>query len=106
MTVGEHGGQLHKQNIQRVFIDYLRYIGLKGPPGTKGPRIHDLRHTYATRTLLSWYRAGEDVERLLPVLSTYLGHTHTRDTYWYLTTCPELMSHAVERLESRWEVSR
>ncbi|NGO55407.1 tyrosine-type recombinase/integrase, partial [Allomesorhizobium camelthorni] len=104
--VGEHGGRLHKQNIQLVFIKSLRQIGLRGPAGSGGPRIHGLRHTYAVRALLHWYRAGEDVERLLPVLSTYLGHTHTRDTYWYLTACPELMSHAVMRLESRWEVAQ
>jgi hypothetical protein len=43
------------------------------------------------------------VERLLPVLSTWLGHTHTRDTYWYMSACPELMAHAVRKLEARWE---
>ena len=54
--------------------------------------------------LLRWYRAGEDVERRLPILSTYLGHVHVSDTYWYLTACPELMGLAVKRLEHRWEV--
>ena len=67
--------------------------------------MHDLRHTYAVRTLVSWYRAGDDVERLLPVLTTFLGHTHTRDTYWYLTASPELMRHAAMRLEARWEIA-
>lgn len=104
--VGEHGRHLHKQNVELVVIKCLRRMDLRGSAGTKGPRIHDLRHTYAVRTLVRWYRAGGDVERLLPVLSTYLGHTHTRDTYWYLTACPELMGHAVDRLESRWEVAQ
>lgn len=54
---------------------------------------------------MTWYRAGEDVERLLPALSTYLGHSCVRDTYWYLSACPELMEHAAKRLEARWEVS-
>jgi hypothetical protein len=53
---------------------------------------------------LRWYRAGDEVERRLPVLSTYLGHVCIENTYWYLSACPELMSHALTRLEQRWEV--
>jgi integrase/recombinase XerD len=52
---------------------------------------------------LQWYRSGEDVERRLPVLSTYLGHVHVADTYWYLSASPELMGQAMARLEQRWE---
>lgn len=63
------------------------------------PRIHDLRHTFAVRTLLEWYRAGENVEALLPRLSTYLGHRDPRSTYWYLSAAPELLSLAAGRLE-------
>lgn len=100
---GEHGGPLYHQNIHLAFCAVSRQIGLRPEPGGGGPRIHDLRHSYAVNTLLRWYRAGEDVERLLPVLSTYLGHSHTRDTYWYLSACPELMEHAAHRLETRWE---
>ena len=48
-------------------------------------------------------RAGKDVDNLMPVLSTYLGHTCIRDTYWYLSACPELMEHATRRLEKHWE---
>jgi integrase len=59
-----------------------------------GPRIHDLRHTFAVRTLTNWYATGEDVERRLPELTTYLGHTHSKDTYWYLSACPALLDHA------------
>jgi integrase/recombinase XerD len=54
--------------------------------------------------MIRWYRSGQDAERRLPVLSTYLGHAHVNDTYWYLTHCPELMKFAVQRLESYWEV--
>jgi hypothetical protein len=50
-------------------------------------------------TLLRWYRAGQDVDRMMPVLSTYLGHTHTADTYWYLSAAPELLGLAGARLE-------
>ena len=54
-------------------------------------------------TLVQWYRSGQDVERRLPVLSTYLGHVHVADTYWYLSACPELMGLAVKRFEDYWE---
>jgi integrase len=100
---GERGGPLHHQNVYVVFCQLSRQLGLRTSAGGSAPRIHDLRHSYAVTTLLRWYRAGEDVERLLPILSTYLGHSHTRDTYWYLSACPELMEHAARRLETRWE---
>ena len=54
------------------------------------------------QTLIHWYRSGIDAERRISVLSTYLGHVHVADTYWYLTACPELMGYAVKRLERRW----
>ena len=50
-------------------------------------------------TLIRWYRCGEDVERLLPVLSTFLGHTAVEHTYWYLTAIPELMALVTSRFE-------
>ena len=64
----------------------------------RGPRIQDLRHRFAAQTLITWYRAGVDVERELPKLSTYLGHVHTADTYWCLEAVPELLQLAAERL--------
>lgn len=70
-----------------------------------GPRVHDFRHRFAIRTLLDWYREGKDVEQQLPALSTYLGHARVRDTYWYLSACPELMEEAARRLDRRWEVT-
>jgi hypothetical protein len=53
------------------------------------------------RVLLAWYRAGVDIEQRLPQLSTYLGHAHVTDTYWYLSAVPELMRTVVARLEPR-----
>jgi len=73
-----------------------KQIGLRGPSDKHGPRIHDLRHRFATMTLLRWYRSGKDVERRLPFLSAYLGHVHVSDTYWYLSAWPELMQQANE----------
>ena len=64
------------------------------------PRVHDLRHSFAVHQLLEWYRAGLDVEALLPRLSTYLGHREPRFTYRYLTATPELLAHAAARLEA------
>jgi integrase len=98
------GGQrLRLQYPERIFIGVTRRIGLRdSEPHSRGPRLHDLRHTFAVNTILRWYRAGEDVERLLPTLTTYLGHSKVRDTYWYLSACPELMGEAASRLETRW----
>ncbi|MDA9473453.1 hypothetical protein XI03_02770 [Bradyrhizobium sp. CCBAU 65884] len=70
-----------------------------------GPRVHDFRHRFAIRTLLDWYREGKDVKQQLPVLFTYLSHACVRDTYWYLSACPELMEEAARRLDRRWEVT-
>jgi integrase len=64
--------------------------------------LHDFRHRFASNCLLRWYKAGEDPEKQLPVLSTYLGHHRWADTYWYLSAQPELMREAMSRLERRW----
>jgi integrase len=70
-----------------------------GADSPVSPRIHDLRHSFAVQTLVSWYRAGEDVGALLPRLSTYLGHLTPGYTYWYLSAAPELLALAAARLE-------
>lgn len=72
-------------------------------PGRSRPRLHDLRHHFALMTLLRWYREEQDVDRLLPILSAYLGHVQVSDTYWYLSACPELLEEAKKRLENHWE---
>jgi integrase/recombinase XerD len=97
------GRCLERSAVRRTFYDLSRQIGLRGPADHTGPRIHDFRHRFALNTLIQWYRAGEDIERRLPVLSTFLGHAHVADTYWYLSIHPELMGFATERLEQRWE---
>jgi integrase len=101
--VAERGGPLLHQYVHRVFWRLSREIGLRRPGDRTGPRVHDFRHRFAIRTLLGWYREGTDVEKKLPALSTYLGHTCVRDTYWYLSACPELMQEAARRLDRRWE---
>jgi len=62
-----------------------------------------MRHRLAVKTLLRWYREGRDVEREMPRLSTYLGHVHIADTYWYLEAVPELLQLATERVTKRRE---
>ncbi|MDQ1537846.1 MAG: hypothetical protein QOE58_2239 [Actinomycetota bacterium] len=69
------------------------------------PRLHDLRHTFAVRTLLGWYRSGEDVQAKIPSLSTYLGHRTPSSTYWYLSAAPELLALAATRQESAWSAA-
>jgi integrase len=101
--VTKFGTRLRDAYVYRVFWALSRQIGIRSPGTNRGPRLHDFRHRFAIESLLRWYRAGEDVERRLPVLSTYLGHAQITDTYWYLSCTPELMTAAGKRLEQRWE---
>ena len=101
--LNEYGRCLDKSAIHRTFYRLSRQIGIRGPTDHNGPRLHDFRQRFAVTTLIQWYRAGEDVQQRLPILSTYLGHAQTADTYWYLSIHPELMGLATARLEQRWE---
>ncbi len=65
----------------------------------RGPRIHDLRHSFAVRTIMDWYRRGLDPDREMLKLSTYLGHAQPEYTYWYIEAMPELLQLACERAE-------
>jgi integrase len=103
LFVSNRGNRLDGGDVHRTFYALSRQIGLRGPNDRFGPRLHDLRHRFAVNALLRWYASGEDAARRLPVLSTYLGHVHVADTYWYLSAWPELMSQAMTRLEQRWE---
>ncbi len=63
------------------------------------PRFHDLRHTFAVKRLILWYREGKDVQAKLPTLATYLGHVSYSETAYYLTATAELMGLAAERFQ-------
>lgn len=63
----------------------------------RGPRIHDLRHTFAVHTLLNWYRTGKDPAKEMIKLTTYLGHANPANTYWYFEAVPELLELASQR---------
>jgi len=88
--------------VRSTFIDLTTGIGLR--TATVRPRVHDLRHTFAVRTLIDWHRSGVDIDGRLPVLSTYLGHVNPAGTYWYLSAVPELMQLVAERLVAGFEV--
>jgi integrase len=87
-------------DFSEQFRNFVRSSGV-GADSPYPPRIHDLRHSFAVNTLVRWHRQGEDVGRLLPRLSTYLGHLTPGHTYWYLSASPELLSLAAARLEKR-----
>lgn len=78
-------------------------IGLREPQvfnkHGRGPRIHDLRHTFAVRTIMDWYRRGLDPDREMFKLSTWLGHSGPDATYWYIEAIPELLRLACDRAE-------
>lgn len=101
--INTRGNHLDLGDIHRTFYRLSRQTGLRAHGASHGPRLHDFRHRFAVQTLLRWYRSGEEVEPQVPVLSTYLGHVHVADTYWYLSGCPELMEQALARLEQRRE---
>lgn len=102
--VTEWGSRLGPSATRRTFARLCQAVDLRPRLHTRrigrGPRLQDLRHTFATRRLIEWYRAGLDVDRLMPRLATYLGHVHTTETYWYIQAVPELLRLATERLEA------
>jgi integrase len=103
LFVSSWGNRLDTGQIHRAFYALSRQIGLRGASDRHGPRLHDMRHRFASTTLVRWYRCDQDPERKLPILSAYLGHVHVADTQWCLSASPELMREAMRRLEHRWE---
>jgi len=102
LFVSELGVRITQGVAEYTFARVSAQIGLRPPFRAHrlgyGPRLHDLRHRFAIRTLVNCYRAGLTVDPLLPLLATYLGHVHVHDTYWYLEAVPELLQLATERL--------
>lgn len=95
-----NGTPLARSTAERVFSQLRVRAGvLRHDGGRHQPRLHDLRHAAAVHRLVSWYREGADVQRLLPQLATYLGHVHIAGTQRYLTMTPELLHEASKRFE-------
>ncbi|MBT5611253.1 MAG: tyrosine-type recombinase/integrase [Lentisphaerae bacterium] len=98
--VSDRGIRLNTFIVRYTFIRASRLIGWRKATDSHGPRLHDLRHTFAVRTLINWYRSGINPEQRLPLLSAYLGHAKVSDTYWYLSAVPELLGAVNTRLET------
>jgi integrase len=97
--ISESGGALPYSTVRGVFHELRRRLGWKQEKGKKLPRIHDFRHSFVCRRILTWYEQGVNVDQTIPFLSVYLGHVKVTDTYWYLTGIPELMAVTAERFE-------
>jgi integrase/recombinase XerD len=92
------GARIPIRLIQRAFRRLRAYSSVRRKGGPRcQPRLHDLRHAAAVHRLTTWYREGKDVQKLLPLLSTYLGHTDIASTQVYLTMTPELLHEASKR---------
>jgi integrase len=97
--LSQRGTRLGGSTAEAVFLQLRRQQSWPPRHGRPAPRIHDLRHAFACRRLVLWHEQGADIDQHLLALSTYLGHTCLRDTYWYLTAVPELMQSAGTRFE-------
>jgi integrase/recombinase XerD len=97
--ISARGGRMARGELNRTFNKLVAEAGLDGHGARARPRPYDLRHAYAVRTLLDWHEAGEDIDRRMPLLSAYLGHTDPASTYWYLEAVPELLELISRRLE-------
>jgi integrase/recombinase XerD len=95
------GTRLTHPTVYAPFRALLKRAGVTHPSRTRRVRVHDLRHSFAVKTLLGWYRDGGNVAARMPLLSTYLGHVDPAATYWYLSAAPELLALAAQRLEQR-----
>jgi len=97
--VGAFGKPLPYSTVCHTFRSIRAKLGWRSSGSMRRPRIHDLRHSFACRRLLSWYRAGVDVNQSILALSTYMGHAKVKYTYWYLGGTLPLLSVAGDRFE-------
>jgi integrase len=99
--LSEQGQRLSDCCVRYNFALVCKNIGLRPPQSFhkhgRGPRIHDLRHSFAVRTMVNWYRTGKDAAREMIKLTTYLGHCNPAHTYWYIEAVPELLGLASQR---------
>lgn len=103
LFVSSRGNRLHPADVNRIFNRLSRQVGLRTETDLHKPRVHDLRHTFATKVLALGHRNHDDPAWTLPILSTWLGHVRIADTQWYLHASPQLLDEAMRRLETRWE---
>ena len=100
LLVRRDGSPLTASSTRRAFGRLRSVADVRRQDGVPNqPRLHDLRATFAVRRLTAWYQQGADVQRLLPLLSTYLGHASVAATQVYLPMTPELLAEASARFE-------
>ncbi len=87
--------------IEKLLMRVIRRAGLKPAQGKRGPRVHDIRHSFVAHRMLQWYRDGVDPQTRLPHLATYLGHKDIVSTLVYLNITPDLLQQASERYRQR-----
>lgn len=92
------GERFARGTLEGDFCQLTRRAGLRRALA-RGPRFHDLRHTFAVRRLVAWYEEGADVQAMLPVLATYMGHVCYSDTAYYLQATAELLGIAADRFQ-------
>jgi integrase len=100
LLIANTGAPPSYETAASLFRQLSRQIGLRGDPGQPGPRIHDLRHSFTVRSLEGCPCDRDSVSRHILALSTYLGHAHVTDTYWYLQATPTLMAQIAEAGEA------
>ena len=92
------GRSWHYGRVISWFQHVRRAAGISCPVGEpRPPRLHDIRHTAAVHRVIAWYRSGQDVQRLLPQLATYLGHVDIQSTQRYLQMTSDLLQAASQR---------
>lgn len=97
MFVSTTGSRLSSGGLRTAFAETVEAAGLAASSDARRLRIGDLRHSFAVKTVTVWHNQGRDVQALLPVLSAYMGHVSPASTYWYLSSCPHLLTAAVGR---------
>jgi integrase/recombinase XerD len=97
--ISERGKALDHTSVWLSFRRLTRRLGILPRNGSRNPCLQCLRHTFAVERLREWHRLGMNVQALIPNLSVYLGHLRPQETYWYLTTTPELLTAAAEKFQ-------
>jgi len=103
--ISSTGRAYGKARICAVFLEILRSIGIRGPKGQRGPRLHDLRHSFAVNRLAAWYREDTNLYAKLPLLATYMGHSSVVSTQYYLHATAELLEKVSERFHDYFSMS-
>lgn len=93
------GSPYSKVTVYNFFRQLLWKCGIPHQGRARGPRLHDLRHSFAVHKLENWYRQGVDLNVKLPLLATYMGHKNLVSTQWYLHLTPDIFPNIATRLE-------